>query len=104
MHEEIYDVVVGSAPLSLNTLGMLVLENESIVEIVAERRFGALGVPIISRHASEMAGEAVLAIQMGATVDEPARTSFPHPSPSDSLAEAARDALGRPIYLPLKRG
>jgi len=29
----------------------------------------------------------------------PARL-FPHPTLSESLAEAARDALGKPIYLP----
>jgi len=47
-----------------------------------------------------MAGQAVLAIQMEATLDDLAKTPFPHPTLSESLAEAARDALGKPIYLP----
>jgi dihydrolipoamide dehydrogenase len=96
-----YDVVVGCAPLSMNTLGMIFSEKEGVVELVTERRFGeALGIHIVGRYASEMAGEAMLAIQMETTVEELARISFPHPTLSESLAEAARDALGRPIYLP----
>jgi len=37
---------------------------------------------------------------MEATVEKLSRASFPHPTLSESLAEAARDALGKPIYLP----
>jgi len=50
--------------------------------------------------ASEMVGQAVLAIQMEATLEELDKTPFPHPTLSESFAEAARDALGNPIYLP----
>jgi dihydrolipoamide dehydrogenase len=42
----------------------------------------------------------VLAIQMEMTLEELARAQFPHPTLSESLPEAARDALGWPIYLP----
>ena len=96
-----YDVVVGAAPFSMNPFGMISSENEGIVEIVTEKRFGEiLGIHFIGKNASEMAGQAVLVIQMEATVEELARTTFPHPTLSESLAEAARIALGRPIYLP----
>ena len=47
-----------------------------------------------------MAGQAVLAIQMETTLDDLDKTPFPHPTLSESFAEAARDALGKPIYLP----
>ena len=68
---------------------------------MTEKQYGEiLGVHFIGTSASEMAGQAVLAIQMEMTVDELTKTSFPHPTLSESLAEAARDALGRPIYLP----
>ncbi|HDR14724.1 MAG TPA: dihydrolipoamide dehydrogenase, partial [Desulfobacteraceae bacterium] len=48
----------------------------------------------------ETVGAGVLAIQMEATLEELASTPFPHPTLSESIAEAARDALGRAIYLP----
>jgi dihydrolipoamide dehydrogenase len=96
-----YDVVVGAAPLFMNPYGMIISENQGIVEVVGEKRYGeVLGIHIIGRDASEMAGQAVLAIQMEATIEELSRVPFPHPTLSESLAEAARDALGKPIYLP----
>lgn len=96
-----YDAVSGTAPLSMNPLGMILAQNEGMVEVVAEKRYGEiLGVHIIGDGAAEMAGMGVLAIQMEATLEELARAVFPHPTLSEFLAEAARDALGRPIYLP----
>jgi dihydrolipoamide dehydrogenase len=96
-----YDVVTGSAPLSMNTFGMLVSQNNGVVEVVAEKRYGEiLGIHLIGEGASEMAGQAVLAIQMEATLEELARSTFPHPTLSESIAEAARECLGRPIFLP----
>jgi len=96
-----YDVIVGSAPLSMNPFGMILSENEGIIEVVADKKYGEiLGVHLIGTAASEMAGQAVLAIQMEASLDDLDKTPFPHPTLSESLAEAARDALGKPIYLP----
>jgi dihydrolipoamide dehydrogenase len=96
-----YEVVVGSAPLSMNPLGMILAENEGIVEVVADKTYGEiLGVHIIGRNASEMIGQALVAIQLEATFDELAAIPFPHPTFSESLTEAVRDALGNPIYLP----
>lgn len=96
-----YEVITGAAPLSMNPFGMIISENEGLVEVVAEKSYGeVLGVHIIGSAAAEMIGQAVVAIQMEATIEALAKVSFPHPTLSESLAEAARDALGRPIYLP----
>jgi len=96
-----YDVIEGSAPLSMNPFGMIISQNEGIVEVVAEKEHGeVLGVHFIGEGAAEMAGQAVLAIQIETTLEELTRAVFPHPTLSESLVEAARDALGRAIYLP----
>lgn len=96
-----HDIMVGAAPLSMNALGMLLAETEGIVEIVADRSYGEiLGIHLIGTKVSEMIGEALMAIRMEATVNELAAMPFPHPTLSESLAEAARDALGKAIYLP----
>lgn len=96
-----YDVIAGAAPYSMNPFGMLLSENEGLVEVVAEKKYGEiLGAHFIGSNASEMAGQAILAIQMEATLEDLAKASFPHPTLSESLPEAARDALGRHIYLP----
>ena len=96
-----YEVVVGAAPLSMNTLGMITVQTDGLVEIVAEKRYGEiLGIHIIGDSACEMIGQGVLAIQQEMTLEELAGTTFPHPTLSESIAEAARDALGAAIYLP----
>ena len=85
----------------MNPFGMLMAENEGIVEVVAENKYGEiLGIHFIGSHAAEMAGQAVLTIQLEATLEDLARASFPHPTLSESLSEAPRNALGRHIYLP----
>jgi dihydrolipoamide dehydrogenase len=56
------------------------------------------GIHIIADSACEMIGQGVLAIQQEMTLEELARTTFPHPTLSESIAEAARDALGAAIY------
>ncbi|PKN63403.1 MAG: hypothetical protein CVU57_19165 [Deltaproteobacteria bacterium HGW-Deltaproteobacteria-15] len=96
-----YEVAEGSAPLSMNPLGMILAQSEGLVQIVADRKYGEiLGVNFIGEAASEMAGMGVLAIQMEATLEELAKAVLPHPTLGESLVEAARDALGRAIYLP----
>jgi dihydrolipoamide dehydrogenase len=96
-----YDVITGAAPLSMNPFGMLTAQNNGIVEIVAEKKYGEiLGIHIIGEGACDMAGQAVLAIQMEATLEELTKAVFPHPTLSESLVEAARECLGRSIFLP----
>ena len=99
--EQGFAVMEGAAPLSMNPKGMILSQAQGLVEIVADRKYGEiLGVHFIGDGVEEMAGIGALAIQMEATLEELARVPFPHPTLSESLADAARDALGRAIYLP----
>jgi dihydrolipoamide dehydrogenase len=96
-----FEVIEGRAPLSMNPKGMILSQKEGTVEVVADGKYGeVLGIHYIGEGADEMVGAGVLAIQMEATLEELARSPFPHPTLSESLAEAARDALGRSLYLP----
>ena len=96
-----YEVVLGAAPLSMNPFGMILMQTEGLVEIVSEKKYGEiLGIHIIGEAACEMVGQAVLAIQMEMTLEELAIMTFPHPTLSEWLPEAAREALGQAIYLP----
>jgi len=96
-----YDVSVGSAPLSMNPLGMILSQTEGVVEVVADRKYGEiLGVHILGAGASEIIGQAILLMQMEFTLQDLAAAPFPHPTLSESLAEAAREAMGQAIYIP----
>jgi len=96
-----YEVVEGAAPFSMNPLGMILTQTEGIVEVVADKKYGeVLGIHFIGEGASEMAGVGVLALQLEATLEDLARAAFPHPTLNESLADAARECLGRSIFLP----
>ena len=77
------------------TLGPAVLGH---VEIVADAESVVLGVHMAGPLVSELAGEAALAIEMGATLEDLALTIHPHPTFSEALAESAWGALGKPLH------
>ncbi len=64
-----------------------------------------LGVGLVGHGAGELIGEAVLAIEMGATVRDLAESVHPHPTLSETLMEAAEVFYGYAThtYAPKKR-
>ena len=58
-----------------------------------------LGVLIVGEEASNLIGEASLAIEMGATTEDIARTVHPHPTLTETLMEAAEAVHGRAIHI-----
>lgn len=63
--------------------------------LVTDRADGTvLGVHLVGAHASELIGEAALAIELGACAEDLALTIHPHPTLSEQLAEVAA-RLGR---------
>jgi dihydrolipoamide dehydrogenase len=89
-------------PLSASGRALALGRPEGYVEIVAERGAaggGVLGIHMVGAGVAELAAEAALAIEMGATVEDLALTIAPHPTLSEALAEAAMGALGRPLHV-----
>ncbi len=67
--------------------------------VVSDRANGVLlGAHIAGPDAGELIGEAALALEMGATLDDIALTIHPHPTLSEGLAEACELALGLPTH------
>jgi dihydrolipoamide dehydrogenase len=83
------------------TLGPAVLGH---VEVVADTEGAVLGVHMAGPLVSELAGEAALAIEMGATLEDLALTIHPHPTFSEALAESAWGALGNPLHAIAAKG
>ncbi|MFH0861967.1 MAG: dihydrolipoyl dehydrogenase [Candidatus Altiarchaeota archaeon] len=68
-------------------------EREGFCKVVADEATGALiGVHFIGAHASDLIGEASLAVRMKMTCREIAKTIHPHPTLSELLPEACRKA------------
>ena len=80
-------------------------ETAGLVKIVGDAETDELlGVHIVGVEAGELIAAAAVAKTMEATVEELARTVFPHPTLSEMLREAAEDYYGESIHTPPRRG
>lgn len=89
------DVRVASFPWTASGRAVTLDRTEGLTRVLLDpetRR--VLGVGLVGVHAGELIAEAALALEMGATADDLARTIHPHPTLSETLAEAAEQASG----------
>lgn len=90
----------GTFPMRANARARCVDDTDGFVKIVGDKASGRLlGVHILSANASEMIGEAVIALENHCTVADLARACHAHPTLSESIKEACLLALGRPVHL-----
>ncbi len=74
-------------------------ETEGFYKIIADAKTDrVLGVHILGQHASDLITEAVLAMEMGATVEDLSLTVHPHPTMSEGIMEAAEALHGKAIH------
>ncbi len=77
-----------------NAKAVAALEPEGFVKILGDRAtHRVLGVHICGMEASSLIGEAALAIEMGARVEDMAYTIHPHPTLSEMLSDCAEKWL-----------
>jgi dihydrolipoamide dehydrogenase len=96
-----YEVLVGTAPVAAGPMAMIQGVSSGVVKVVGEKKYGELlGVHMLAPFATEIIAAGALAIQMEATLEDLARCAVPHPTIAESLADAAREALGWAIYIP----
>ncbi|MGD9010039.1 MAG: dihydrolipoyl dehydrogenase [Desulfobacteraceae bacterium] len=96
-----FDVETGVFPYAINGMAMSRNQVDGAVKIVSDSQYGEiLGVHIVGSNATEIIGEAVTAIQLEATVQELARGIRVHPTFSEAVVDAARDAGNWALYLP----
>ena len=96
------DVVTGVFPFSANgrALSMEAGADGGFVRIVARRDNGrVLGVQAVGAHVSDLSGEFVHALEMGAVLDDIAGTIHAHPTLSEAFHESALRALGHAIHI-----
>jgi dihydrolipoamide dehydrogenase len=99
-------VAVARYPWSASGRARTLGASRGLSKVIADPGTGRLlGVGHAGTGAGELIAEAVLAIEMGATVEDLALSIHPHPTLSESLAVAAEIFLGRPTdLLPRRTG
>lgn len=94
------EVRIGKYPFTANSRAKALLETEGFVKILADARTDRIvGVHILHERASEMIGEATLAMEFAASSEDIARTVHAHPTLPEAVKEAALAVLGRAIHI-----
>jgi dihydrolipoamide dehydrogenase len=91
---------VGTFPFAASGRARAMRETDGMVKLLSDAETDrVLGVHIIGTHASELIGQAVLAMEFDASSEDIARTVFAHPTLSEALHEAALGVDGRAIHI-----
>jgi dihydrolipoamide dehydrogenase len=97
------EIEVGYFPYSINGYAIARGETFGAVKIIADSEYRTIyGVHIVGPQATEVIGEAVLAMQLEYSTDELAAGIRIHPTFSEAVVDAARDAEKWALYLPKK--
>ena len=102
--EKGYEIKVGRFPFSANGKATVLGERTGFVKIVSEVKYGEiLGMNIFGPHATDLIGEAVLAMTLEGTAQDIARAIHPHPTLTEALREAALDVDGLSLHIPPRK-
>jgi dihydrolipoamide dehydrogenase len=94
-----HQTVVGKFPFVASGRAMAVRETEGFCKVVADKAtHRILGAGFVGTNASDLIGEACLAVSVGVTLEQVAQTVHPHPTLTETFAEACEAALGHPIH------
>ncbi|HKD23480.1 MAG TPA: dihydrolipoyl dehydrogenase [Rhizomicrobium sp.] len=85
----------GKFPFTANARAKTIAATEGFVKVLADAKTDrVLGVHILGHEAGSMISEAALAIEFGASSEDIARTSHPHPTLSEAVRQAAMGVEG----------
>ncbi len=94
------EMLIGSCIFRANPRARCAGDTDGLVKVIGDKRTGRLiGMHIACANASEMIGEGVMALDLGATVEQVANASHGHPTLTEAIKEACQQALGRAIHI-----
>jgi dihydrolipoamide dehydrogenase len=92
------DVRIGRFPMIANARAKTMGQIEGSVKMIADAKTDRiLGVHIFATHAGDLIAEAGVAIEMGASSEDVARSTHAHPTLPEALKEAALAVDGRSL-------
>ena len=95
-----YEVRCGKFPFSAIGKASILGKSEGFVKIVTETKYDEiLGVHIVGAKATELIAEAVMALELEATLEELLHAIHPHPTLSEAMGEAAHAVTGHTIHI-----
>jgi len=102
--EQGHDVVVGQFPFAASGRAMSLMETDGFVKIVSDAKTDlVLGVHMVGPEVTELIAEAAMAIELGATSEDIARTIHAHPTLPEAMMEAAEAVHGMAVHIYQKK-
>jgi dihydrolipoamide dehydrogenase len=103
--EKGFKTKAGRFPFAASGKATAIGQREGFVKIIADSKYDEiLGVHIVGPHATDLIGEAVVAMQLESTAEELARAIHPHPTLTEALMESAFDVNGMALHIPPRGG
>ncbi len=94
------DLLISKFPFAANGRAVSMMETDGFVKMIADAKTHILlGVHIVGPEASNLISEAILAVEMGARLEDLALTIHPHPTLGETMMEAAEATLGHAIHV-----
>jgi dihydrolipoamide dehydrogenase len=98
--EQGLEIKTGSFPFAASGRAMSLMETEGFVKMIVDAKTDEiLGVHMVGPEVTELIAEAALAIEMGATAEDIARTIHAHPTLPESFMEAAEAVHGMAVHI-----
>src|SRR5689334_6882777 len=98
--EQNLTVKIGTFPFAANGRALSLMEPEGFVKIIADAQTDTLlGVHMVGPEVTELVAEAALAIELGATAEDIARTIHAHPTLPEAVMEAAESVHGMAVHI-----
>jgi dihydrolipoamide dehydrogenase len=95
-----YEVRIGKFPLAASGRARTMNETDGLVKLVADAKTDLLlGMHIVAPQAESLIGEGVIALEMGATLEDIGLSIHPHPTLTEAIMDAAEAAHGKAIHI-----
>lgn len=95
-----YEVRIGKFPLAASGRARTMNESEGMIKLVGDARSDLLlGMHIVAPQAESLIGEGVIALEMGATLEDIGLSVHPHPTFTEGIMDAAEAAHGKAIHI-----
>jgi dihydrolipoamide dehydrogenase len=95
-----YEVRIGKFPLAASGRARTMNESDGVLKLVGDAKTDLLlGMHIVAPQAESLIGEGVIALEMGATLEDIGLSVHPHPTLTEGIMDAAEAAHGKAIHI-----
>jgi len=95
-----YELRIGKFPLAASGRARTMNETDGMIKLIGDAKTDMLlGMHIVAPQAESLIGEGVIALEMGATLEDIGLSIHPHPTLTEGIMDAAEAAHGKAIHI-----